>query len=81
MLENELNSSFQTHLFDLLNEQEELYEFYNYDNMENSVLVRNCDLPLTDSLENLSHVVKEFKTEDKQCLAKLRWYASDAYEK
>jgi hypothetical protein len=86
VLESELNSSFQTYLFDVLNDQDDLYEFYNYDLFDNSnnnlnnssVLVRNDNLPLTDSLENIHYVLKEFKSDsDKQNLAKLRWYSSD----
>jgi hypothetical protein len=81
VLENELNSSFQTHLFDLLNDQEDLYEFYNCD-LESSIIVRNDTLPLSDSLENIGTIMKEFSTDtQRQSLARLRWYSSDEWNK
>jgi hypothetical protein len=80
ILENELNSSFQTHLFDILNDHEDLYEFYS--DFETSLLVRNDTLPLTDSLENIGTVMEEFVTDSqKKSLAKLRWYSADEWNK
>ena len=80
VFENELNTSFQTHLFDLLNDQEELYEFYN--DFETTGLIRNEHLPLANSIENLSKILSEFTTDSqKQSLARMRWYSSDEWNK
>lgn len=77
-LENNMNTSFQTFLFDFLYEEQDLYDLYN-DNVrsldENDIHVRRTDLPLSCALENLQVLIKEFNSEDQLCkLTKLRWY-------
>jgi hypothetical protein len=81
VLESELNTSFQTHLFDLLNDQDDLYDFYNGE-FDSSMVVRNDNLPLANSLENINAVISEFKSDKQKLqLARFRWYASDELTK
>jgi hypothetical protein len=64
-------------LFDLLNDQEDLYEFYNCE-WDSNILIRNDTLPLCNSLENISKVLAEFVNEtQKESLKRFRWYCSD----
>jgi hypothetical protein len=75
-LESESNTSFQTSLFDLLSEQNELYDFY----CDEDIFIRSSELPLSNSLENIRYIMKDFSEEDIDAIAKYKWYASDIIE-
>jgi hypothetical protein len=50
--------------------------FVNKNYQKNLIIVKNCDLPLANSLENFNQIIKEFRNNenDIKMLAKLRWY-------
>jgi hypothetical protein len=78
LLENDINTSFQTILFDMLNEQNDLYDFYC--DMSDDIFIRNNTLPLSEDLESLNVLIKEFTDSDVATLSKYKWYANDIIE-
>jgi hypothetical protein len=79
-VENDLNTVLQTHLYDFLYDQQDLYDEYsemimNKNYKESLINVRRKDLPFANCLENFVSVLKEFQNDGEAGrLAKLRWY-------
>ncbi len=74
-LESDFNTSFQTTMFDFLNEQNDLYDFYC--EMNEDVLIRNNTIPLSDRLEKIDSLIRDFNQSDIITLSKFKWYAVD----
>lgn len=81
-LENNINTTFQIHLFDFLYEEQDLYEYYGDSvrsqlscNEDSPIFVKRSDLPFTSSLENLSEMSKDTaEQKDIDHLINIRWY-------
>ena len=76
IVENEINSSLQTYLYDFLYEQQDLY--FKYDNIFRSLNLkpRNEELPFKDFILNFDYYLNEIQNDKNKIkqLKKLRWY-------
>jgi len=76
ILENEINTDFQTILFEFLYEQQEIYEYYDELFDQKKYLSRNTDIPFSSFVTNYQKLFLDIKQDEKKMkrLKKLRWY-------
>lgn len=76
ILENEINTNFQTILFEFLYEQQELYDYYDELFEQQKYLAKNSDIPFSSFVTNYQNLFSDIKNDKKKMkrLKKLRWY-------
>ena len=76
ILENDINTEFQTILFDFLYEEQELYEYYDELFEQKKYIPKNKNIPFNSFITNYQNLYLDFLNDKKKInrLKKLRWY-------
>ena len=78
ILENEINTEFQTLLFDFLYEEQELYEYYDELFDKKKYKPKNTKIPFSSFITDYQSLFVNIYNDDKKIkrLKKLRWYCA-----
>ena len=66
ILENEINTDFQTVLFEFLYEQQEIYEYYDELFDQKKYVPRNTDIPFSSFVSNYQNLFFDIKNDKKK---------------